>query len=135
MASPKVVLAHGCFDPFHWGHLQHLKAARKLGDVLVVAVTRDRSVNKGPGRPVFTEQQRAEMVEAYCDSTIIVDDSLEALQKIDPDVFVKGREYDGKIEHKHQAYCDARGIKIVFTDGPKFSSTKLLHHYDRSGQS
>ena len=105
-----------------------------MGEILVVAVTKDRSVNKGPGRPVFTEAERAEMVEPYCDSTIFVDDSLEALQKVDPDVFVKGIEYVGKIEPAHAAYCKARGIKIVFTDTKKYSSTKLLHHYDRSGQ-
>ena len=127
----KVVLANGCFDPFHYGHLLHLKAARKLGDVLVVAVTKDRSVNKGPGRPVFSELQRAEMVEAYCDSVILVDSSLEALQQVDPDVFVKDQEYRGKILPEDQSYCDARGINIVFTEEKKYSSTELLQHYDR----
>jgi len=133
MASLKVVLAHGCFDPLHIGHVWHLKAARELGDVLVIAVTKDRSVNKGPGRPVFTELERAEMVEPYCDRWVLADDSLDALIQVDPHLFVKGREYQGKIEAAHAEYCAARGIKIVFTDTKKYSSTKLLHHYDRPG--
>ena len=134
MDSPKVVLAHGCWDPFHVGHVWHLKAARELGDVLVVAVTKDRSVNKGPQRPVFSELERAEMIEPYCDSWLLVDDSLEALQKVDPDVFVKGSDYERKIEKVHADYCEARGIDIAFTKTKKYSSTKLLRHYDRSGK-
>jgi cytidyltransferase-like protein len=129
MASYKTVLAAGCFDPFHVGHVWHLKAARAMGKILVVAVTKDRSVGKGPGRPVFTELERAEMVEPYCDSWILVDDSLEALQKVDPDVFVKGADYRGKIEKPHLEYCRARGIAIAFTKTKKYSSTELLHHY------
>src|ERR1700761_1767165 len=50
-----IVQAHGPFDLLHLGHARHLEAAKALGDVLVVTVTADRYVNKGPGRPVFTE--------------------------------------------------------------------------------
>src|SRR5262249_16703780 len=61
--SGKVVAqAHGTFDLMHVGHVRHLAAARRLCDVLVVTVTADRFVNKGPGRPVFTETLRAEML-------------------------------------------------------------------------
>jgi rfaE bifunctional protein nucleotidyltransferase chain/domain len=130
--SHKVVLANGCFDLLHWGHVQHLKAARKLGDVLIVGLTRDRSVNKGAGRPVFTEMQRAEMLEPYVDSVVLVDSSLEALQRVDPDVFVKDREYRGRILAEDLAYCEARGIEIAFTEEQKYSSTVLL---DRLRQS
>lgn len=126
MDTPKVVLANGCFDVFHIGHVRHLKAARKMGDVLIVSLTRDRSVNKGPGRPVFTEAERAEMLKPYCDSVILVDDALEALQQVDPDVFVKGPDYVGRIRAEDQAYCDARGIEIAFTTDPKYSSTVLI---------
>ena len=57
-----VVQAHGTFDLLHLGHVRHLEAARRLGDVLVVTVTADRFVNKGPGRPVFNAEMRAEML-------------------------------------------------------------------------
>ena len=59
-----VVQAHGAFDLLHLGHVRHLEAARRLGDVLFVTVTADRFVNKGPGRPVFNEALRAEMLAA-----------------------------------------------------------------------
>ena len=62
-AAGKVVAhAHGTFDLLHLGHVRHLEAARRLCDVLVVTVTADQFVNKGPGRPVFTEILRAEML-------------------------------------------------------------------------
>ena len=124
----KIVLANGCFDPFHWGHLQHLKAARKLGDLLYVSVTADGCVNKGPGRPVFNHHQRADVIRALemVHGVIVVNSSMEALMAVAPDVFVKGREYEGKIRVEDEAYCKAHGIEIVFTDEPVYSSTKIL---------
>ena len=58
-AAPIIGLAHGCFDLLHYGHVAHLEAARALCDELVVCVTPDAFVNKGPNRPVFTAEQRA----------------------------------------------------------------------------
>jgi cytidyltransferase-like protein len=55
-ANKVVVFCHGCFDILHYGHVRHLEAARDMGDVLVVTVTPDRFINKGPGRPVFGEE-------------------------------------------------------------------------------
>src|SRR5271154_179830 len=60
----KVVQAHGAFDLLHLGHVKHLESARAKGDVLIVTVTADKFVNKGPNRPVFTEILRAEMLAA-----------------------------------------------------------------------
>src|SRR5215475_7180755 len=70
-----VVQAHGTFDLLHIGHVRHLEAARELGDVLVVTLTADRHVNKGPGRPAFGEWLRAEMLAtlAYVDWVAIND--------------------------------------------------------------
>lgn len=126
-----IVLANGCFDLLHLGHVRHLRAAREMGNVLIVAVTRDRSVNKGPGRPVFDEYQRQEMLQAlkYVHSTILVDSSLEALERIKPAVFVKGKEYEGKIREDDAAYCKAHGISIAFTDEAVWSSTKLIRDH------
>src|SRR3984893_16698115 len=61
-AGRKVVLAHGVFDLLHVGHKRHLDIGKKNGDLLVVTITTDRHVNKGPGRPVFSEKLRAEML-------------------------------------------------------------------------
>ena len=128
----KIVLANGCFDLFHWGHLAHLLAARKLGDELVVSVTIDEFVGKGEGRPVFKDWQRIEMIRALrvVDRALLVTDALDALHTVRPSVFVKGAEYRGKIEPQHQRYCDKHGIEIVFTDTPKWSSTELLRYYE-----
>src|SRR3990170_4794435 len=61
-AGRTVVQAHGTFDLLHLGHIRHLEAARAFGDALIVTVTADRFVNKGPGRPVFRAEMRAEML-------------------------------------------------------------------------
>lgn len=131
----KIVLANGVFDILHIGHLRHLQAARKLGDWLVVSITKDAYVNKGPRRPVFTDRERREMVQALdvVDRTILVESALEALEIVQPQVFVKGADYQTRIDPEHLAYCKAHGIEIVFTDEPHYSSTSLLHYYDRPG--
>jgi cytidyltransferase-like protein len=125
-----IVLANGCFDPFHWGHLKHLQAASKMGDMLYVSVTADAFVNKGPGRPVFTDKQRAEVIRALecVHGVLIVENSLEALKNIMPDIFVKGKEYRGKISPQDLAFCKEHDIQIRFTDEPVYSSTALLNH-------
>lgn len=124
----KIVLVNGCFDLFHYGHLRHLKAAKALGDHLIVAVTKDRSVNKGIGRPVFTESKREEMLRALriVNGTIPVDDVSEALEAMTPDIWALGMEYKGKIQQRHLEFCLQNEIEIVFTDEPVYSSTELL---------
>ena len=92
-----VVQAHGTFDLLHLGHVRHLEAARKLGDVLVVTVTADRFVNKGPGRPVFNGELRAEMLATleYVDWVAINDapDAVNAIEKVRPSIYIKGQDY------------------------------------------
>ncbi len=59
-----VAMCHGCFDLMHLGHIKHFQAADSIADVVVVSVTPDIYVTKGPGRPVFTEQYRMEAIAA-----------------------------------------------------------------------
>lgn len=129
----RVVLANGCFDPFHYGHLRHLRAAREMGDRLVVSVTRNGKVNKGPNRPVFDEQERmAVLRELRCVSQVIlVGGALEALYKVAPNVFVKGEDYENAIGQAEKEYCLKHRVAIRFTREKTYSSTKLLGHYDR----
>src|SRR5215813_5368378 len=91
-----VVQAHGTFDLLHLGHVRHLEAACKLGDVLIVTVTADRFVNKGPGRPVFGEVLRAEMLVnlANVDWVGINEspDAVSAIEAIRPSIYVKGQD-------------------------------------------
>ena len=121
-----VVLANGVFDPLHIGHLHHLQEARKLGDWLVVAVTSDRAVNKGPGRPIFNQDQRAEMIRALkiVDDVAIVESGEEAVRKVRPDVYCKGSEYRNNLPEA--AFVESYGGRCHFTTGPVYSSTKLL---------
>src|SRR5258708_8347189 len=92
-----VMQAHGTFDLLHLGHVRHLEAARRLGDTLVVTITADRFVNKGPGRPVFTEVLRAEMLAAleYVDWVAInpAPDAVSAIDAIRPKIYLKGQDY------------------------------------------
>lgn len=94
-----VVATGGCFDILHAGHIACLEAARRMGDVLVVLINSDRSVRrlKGPGRPVMTAAERARVLLALrCVDAVEVfdeDDPRAALDRLRPDVWVKGGDY------------------------------------------
>jgi len=99
----RVVFTNGCFDIIHPGHVDLLRRARQLGDVLVVAINSDNSVQrlKGPSRPVFPQNERAEILRALdvvdyvC--TFDEDTPLEAILAIRPDVLVKGADWTDNI--------------------------------------
>lgn len=134
-----VTLCHGVFDLVHMGHVRHLEAARREGDILIVSVTADAYVNKGPGRPVFDEGLRAEMLSAleYVDFVVInYSATSEALiEIIRPSVYVKGSDYEnsddditGKIDDERNA-VELHGGRIVFTRDITFSSSALINRY------
>lgn len=138
-AGQTVVHAHGTFDLLHLGHVRHLEAASKLGDILLVTVTADRFVNKGPGRPVFTAELRAEMLATleYVDWVAINDspDAVTAIETIRPSIYIKGQDYlnpqgdiTGKITLERHA-VEIHGGRIHFTDEVAFSSTELINRY------
>jgi rfaE bifunctional protein nucleotidyltransferase chain/domain len=138
-AGKTVVQAHGTFDLLHLGHVRHLEAARKHGDVLVVTLTADRFVNKGPGRPVFTEILRAEMLATlqYVDWVAINEspDAVNAIERIKPHIYIKGQDYQnpegdvtGKITNEREA-VEAHGGRLEFTDEVTFSSTELINRH------
>jgi rfaE bifunctional protein nucleotidyltransferase chain/domain len=96
-----IVAAGGCFDVLHAGHVATLDAARALGNCLVVCLNSDASVRrlKGPGRPLVTQQHRATVLNALAsvDAVAIFEDDTPAgiLEKLRPDIFVKGGDYAG----------------------------------------
>ena len=96
-SGQRVVLAHGTFDLLHMGHVRHLEQARTQGDVLIVTITGDGFVNKGPGRPVFTSMLRAEMLAAvgYVDWVAINEapTAENVISALKPDVYAKGSDY------------------------------------------
>ena len=87
--SGKIVLAHGTFDFFHYGHLIHLKKARSFGDKLVVSITSDSNVNKGPGRPLYSINERINFLTefSFVDHVVISEfpTGVEIIKKLKPD--------------------------------------------------
>jgi D-beta-D-heptose 7-phosphate kinase/D-beta-D-heptose 1-phosphate adenosyltransferase len=95
-----VVFTNGVFDLLHPGHVRYLQSARDLGDVLIVAVNSDRSartLEKGPGRPLTPEDERAEILAALAsvDAVVIFDEDtpLAIVRGIQPDILVKGADW------------------------------------------
>ena len=131
-AKLRVVLANGCFDVLHVGHVRYLEDAKARGDVLVVALNTDRSVqaNKGKGRPLIPLAERAEIVGALraVDYVTSFDEAtLEAtLRCLAPDVHAKGSDYT--MQNVPEAAVDRElGIEIAICGDPKeHSSTQLI---------
>jgi rfaE bifunctional protein kinase chain/domain/rfaE bifunctional protein nucleotidyltransferase chain/domain len=133
-AGRTVVLCHGCFDIVHPGHIRHLQHAARLGDCLVVSITGDAMVDKGTGRPLIPQELRAESLAALdCVSLVVINQeptALELLHMLRPDVYVKGREYEGNRDPRFQAekeVVEQYGGRVVFTSGDVvFSSSALI---------
>src|SRR4051812_21772475 len=93
-----VVHCHGCFDIVHPGHIHHLQHARSLGDMLIVSVSADRHVNKGVDRPLIPDDLRAASLAALeCVDLVYLNadaTAVDLLEQLQPDVYVKGREYE-----------------------------------------
>jgi len=134
-----VVLAHGTFDLMHLGHIRYLKRAAEQGQCLVVTLTADAFVNRGPGRPVFNETQRAEALAALdCVNFVAINSSataIEAIELLKPDFYAKGSEYQdeskdvtGNIRLEREA-VEACGGQMFFSHEPTFSSSRLLNAY------
>ena len=136
-----VVHCHGVFDLLHPGHIRHFEAAKREGDVLVVTITQDEFVAKGPGRPVFNEHLRAESVAALQSVDYVAINewptATETIKELRPDVYCKGSDYTnakddvtGKILEEEDAIKSVGG-RVHFTSEITFSSTKLINlHFD-----
>jgi len=131
-----VVHTHGVFDLIHPGTIAHLSEAKRQGDMLVVTVIRDKDVRRGPGRPIFSDENRAKTVAALgmVDYVCIVDDETpyECVQILNPDIFARGQpntERDQLIhkkifEEERELYFGKS--RIIETTGFSFSSTNFL---------
>jgi len=117
-AGKRVVFTNGCFDLLHRGHVRYLAAARGLGDVLIVGLNGDASVRarKGPGRPVCTVEERAEVLAALgmVDYVVVFDESDPAalIAALEPDVLVKGGDWQ-KAEIVGSDLVEARGGTVL----------------------
>lgn len=136
-----VVHCHGTFDLVHPGHIVHLEEAKALGDVLVVTITGEQFVNKGPGRPYFNDALRSRWLAALsCVDYVVVIPyvaALEAIELVRAKYYCKGREYEtehndvtGNIRDDVEAVRRVGG-EIRYVGSIVFSSTKLLNqHFD-----
>jgi len=133
-AGRALVHCHGCFDIVHPGHIRHLRQARGLGDALLVSVTGDAGIAKGTGRPLIPEELRAENLAALdCVDLVYVEPAPTAeglLRLVQPDVYVKGKEYESNNDPRFLAEREAverAGGRVVFSSGDVvFSSTALI---------
>jgi D-beta-D-heptose 7-phosphate kinase/D-beta-D-heptose 1-phosphate adenosyltransferase len=133
-----VVFTNGVFDLLHPGHVRYLRDARALGDALIVAINSDRSVraNKGAGRPINPQAERAEVLLALepVDAVTIFDEETPhaVISAIQPDVLVKGADW-GPDSIVGRDVVEARGGRVVrMALAPGFSTTALLDKVRRS---
>jgi rfaE bifunctional protein nucleotidyltransferase chain/domain len=125
----KIVLANGCFDTLHVGHVRYLEGARREGDILAVAVNSDSSVCalKGAGRPILPETARAALVGALraVDYVVVFSEpNVEALlQDLRPDVHAKGTDYTAETVPE-RATSAHLGIRVAIVGDPKDHSTR-----------
>ena len=130
-AGRRIVLANGCFDLLHVGHIRYLEAARRLGDVLFVGINSDRAVVrlKGPGRPLMPSSERVEILSALraVDHVVVFDADTadELIRALKPDVHAKGTDYTAD-SVPEGATVQALGGRVVVVGDPKDHSTRDL---------
>jgi rfaE bifunctional protein nucleotidyltransferase chain/domain len=131
LQGKKIVLANGCFDIIHVGHLRYLRDARALGDTLVVAINSDKSVRliKDAGRPILQESDRVELVSAlrYVDYVVLFDEPnvSRVLDVLRPSVHAKGTDYTEETVPERDRVRQYGG-EIRITGDPKNHSTRDL---------
>lgn len=135
----RVALANGVFDLIHVGHVRYLEAAKALADVLVVAVNSDASTraNKGAGRPVVPEGERAELVAALgcVDHVLVFDEQtvVPVIRALRPDFQVKGTDYTPETIPE-RAEVESYGGRVAVAGDPKdHSTTETLRKLERLG--
>lgn len=139
VAGKKVVHCHGVFDLVHVGHIRHLAEARKWGDTLLVTITPDCYVNKGPHRPAFPQDLRAEVLASLgCVDYVAINrwpTAVEAIEMLKPDFYVKGPDYrDAQQDRTRGITAEERAVRvcggqIAFTDDITFSSSQLINRH------
>jgi cytidyltransferase-like protein len=143
LRDKKIVQCHGAFDLVHIGHLIHFEEAKTQGDILVVTITADRFITKKRG-VTFPETYRAQQVAALAivDYVTLVPEptALSAVETLQPDVYVKGPEYqDLALDKSRSVFHEMRALerfggRMYFTSGETFSSTKIAHFLRASSE-
>ena len=133
----RVVLANGCFDVLHVGHVRYLEAAKALGDMLVVGINSDKQVRalKGAGRPFVPERERAEVIAALrvVDLVTIFTEATvtELLLAIRPDVHAKGTDYTAETVPERGVVRSYGGRVAIVGDPKDHSSSQMVMQLNR----
>lgn len=128
----KIVLANGCFDLFHVGHIRYLAGAKELGDCLIVGINSDQQVRKlkGENRPFMNEAERAEIISAlsFVDFVTIFDEPTvtELLRAVRPDFHAKGTDYTTESVPEREIVKEYGGRVAIVGDPKNHSSTELI---------
>ncbi len=128
----KIVLANGCFDLFHVGHIRYLAGAKALGDILIVGLNSDQQVRKlkGENRPYMPERERAEIVSAlkFVDFVTIFDEPTvtELIRAVRPDFHAKGTDYTTETVPEREIVKEYGGKVAIVGDPKDHSSTNLI---------
>ena len=131
-SGARIVLANGCFDVLHVGHIRYLASARELGDILVVGINSDEQVaiQKGAGRPVLPATERAEIVaalESVTYVTIFDEPNVEhLLLTLKPDVHAKGTDYTTETVPEREIVRGYGGRTAIVGDPKNHSSSEFL---------
>ena len=136
----KVILCHGVFDLLHLGHIKHFEEAKSLGDLLVVTVTADKNVNKGPNKPVFTLQQRMEALAALNKVDFVAANKWESAEEtikiLKPNIYCKGPDYkNNSFDYTKKIIEEKKAIKYVggkieyTSNDTTFSSSNILNKF------
>lgn len=128
----RIVLANGCFDLFHVGHIRYLAGAKSLGDILIVGLNSDAQVRKlkGENRPFMPEQERAEIISAlkFVDFVTIFDEPTvaELIRAVRPDFHAKGTDYTTDTVPEREIVKEYGGKTAIVGDPKDHSSTDLI---------
>lgn len=143
----KIVQSHGCFDLIHLGHVLHFEDAKKQGDILIVTITPDIFIQKGPGRPFYNQDLRLEFLSNLEVVDYVAlnkwDTAIETIKLLKPDVYAKGKEVLGNknideltLEGLKKSNLAAEievlesiGGKLYLTDKPNFSSSQIINQF------
>lgn len=133
----KIVLANGCFDLFHVGHIRYLSGAKELGDFLIVGINSDEQVKKlkGEKRPFMPENERAEIISSLrcVDFVTIFDEPTveQLIRAIRPDFHAKGTDYTTETVPEREIVRECGGQTAIVGDPKDHSSTELIQKVNR----